>query len=142
MHDNPYSSAATHPIEDSLEERSIEAASQSGTLQSIAKKTFLAWEKLRVLYVAILAAVTFALTGTHLFRDFRLVGLCVEGAVLANIAYFAGPVIETYVRWLGYNRDWPRWVMFVLGTLFTIGLAIVAIAMLIFPINLNALGNN
>jgi len=54
--------------------------------------------------------------------------LVVEGAVVANIAYFAGPTIETYVKWLGNDRAWPRWVMFVAGTLLSIVLTVGVLA--------------
>ncbi|NND95703.1 MAG: hypothetical protein HKN47_00070, partial [Pirellulaceae bacterium] len=42
----------------------------------------------------------------------------IPGAVGANLCFFAGPAIETYVSWLGYRRRWVRIVLFVSGTLF------------------------
>jgi len=63
----------------------------------------------------------------------RLLRLIVLGAVVANVAYFAGPTVETYVRWLGYNRAWPRWVMFIGGTLMSIVLAIGVLATELLP---------
>ncbi len=103
---------------------------------TIARSVFLAWEKLRIAYILILAVVTLLLTGmsgANAFRNWQLLPLIVVGAFVANIAYFAGPSVETYVRWLGYNKIWPRWFMFVVGTLFAIGLAIGALASTLLP---------
>ena len=106
MTENPYaspndaSSAATAAGVDEAER----------TLQAIARRTFLAWEKLRLVYIAVLGLVTVLLVAPAGFLNGRLLVLVLEGAVVANVAYFAGPTIETYVRWLGYDRAWPRWV--------------------------------
>lgn len=103
------------------------------SLQSIARKVFLAWEKLRVVYVFLLAAFTLVLAGFDGLTQWSVLRLVVEGAIVANVAYFAGPVVETYVRWLGYDRTWPRWVMFVGGTLLSMGLALVVLSSALLP---------
>ena len=106
---------------------------------TLAKRVFLAWERLRVLYIALLGALTVLLAapgvihnGSQLFT-FRGMIMLVEGAIVANMCYFAGPAIETYVRWLGYERYWVRWILFVGGTLLTAVLAIASIAGSLLP---------
>ncbi len=59
--------------------------------------------------------------------------LIAEGAIVANLCYFAGPIIETYVRWLGYDRKWVRWFLFVGGTVLTGMLAIATMAFMFLP---------
>jgi hypothetical protein len=54
--------------------------------------------------------------------------LMAEGAVIANVLYFAGPFGETYARWLGYDGKMIRWFLFAAGTTLTAILAVAAIA--------------
>jgi uncharacterized protein YjbI with pentapeptide repeats len=103
------------------------------SLLAIARSVFLAWEKLRIAYLILLALITVLLTGVTGIMNLRLLRLIVLGAVVANLAYYAGPAIETYVRWLGYNRAWPRWGMFIGGTLISIVLAIGVLATELLP---------
>ena len=128
MTENPYTATPTtfsHAIPE------LEVAQTS--LLAIARSVFLAWEKLRIAYLIILAIITVLLTGVTGILNLRLLRLIVLGAVVANVAYFAGPTVETYVRWLGYNRTWPRWVMFIGGTLISIVLAIGVLATELLP---------
>lgn len=70
------------------------------SLGAIARATFLAWEKLRWLYVAVLVALTLLLGllgGAELFTSRRFWFVAVEGAVAANVCYLAGPAAETYI---------------------------------------------
>lgn len=128
MSQNPYS-PTVHTEEDiAAETRRVERS-----IQSIARTTFLAWEKLRIVYVFILGLVTVALAGTAAMKDTGLLRLIVSGALTANLLYFAGPAIETYIRWLGYNRAWPRWVMFICGTLLSIVLVAGVLATKLLP---------
>jgi uncharacterized membrane protein len=128
MTENPY--AAT-PTTFSREIPETDVAQVS--LLAIARSVFLAWEKLRIAYVILLALITVLLTGVSGILNLRLLRLIVLGGVVANVAYFAGPTIETYVRWLGYNRSWPRWFMFIGGTLISIILAIGVLATELLP---------
>lgn len=115
-------------------ERSQEGlADADRSLLAVARKVFLAWEKLRVVYVMLLALITILFTGVAGLFELRLLRLIVPGAVVANVAFFAGPTLETFVRWLGYNRVWPRWVMFACGTLISIVLAIGVLATELLP---------
>lgn len=128
MADNPY--AATQTI--SLE-TSIEPGDADRSLLAIARSVFLAWEKLRIAYVVILTLLTVLLIGLSGILDLRLLRLIILGAVVANVGFFAGPTIETYVRWLGYNKAWPRWFMFLAGTLLAMLLAIGLLATELLP---------
>ncbi len=102
------------------------------TLGGIAKWTFLAWERLRVIYIILLGLLTLLLAGPELLR-LRTMVMVVEGAIVANICYFAGPIIEIYVRWLGYRGKWLRWFLFISGTLVSAVLAIAAMASMLLP---------
>jgi len=128
MPDNPYTATPTTSLESPTEP---EGAHRS--LLATARRVFLAWEKLRIAYVIILALITLLLIGVSGILNLRLLRLIIMGAVAANVAYFAGPTIETYVRWLGYNKIWPRWFMFIGGTLFSIFLAIGLLATELLP---------
>ncbi len=128
MTENPYTATPTTLVREIPESEVVQTS-----LQAIARRVFLAWEKLRILYVIILALVTVLLTGVTGVLNLGLLRLILLGAVVANVAYFAGPAIETYVRWLGYNRAWPRWVMFIGGTLIAIILAIGSLATELLP---------
>lgn len=127
MTENPFSTPIameTHPAATSEASRN--------SLGEIARSTFLAWEKLRLLYIAILGFFTLVLCGSQL-RDVDLLLMVIGGGVFANLCYFAGPVLETYVSWLGLKGLWFRWLLFSVGTLFTMVMAFVAVLDKIFP---------
>lgn len=124
MPENPY----TSPTSDASD--SVQAVPQ--TLGVIAKSTFLAWERLRVIYIILLGLLTLLLAGPELLR-LRTMVMIVEGAIVANVCYFAGPTMETYVRWLGYRGKWLRWFLFISGTLVSAVLAIAAMASMLLP---------
>ncbi|GAB5406041.1 MAG: hypothetical protein Aurels2KO_42720 [Aureliella sp.] len=93
----------------------------------IARETFWAWEKLRVAYLLVLGLpCLLGMLMLGLFTPGAIVGLVFCG-LFANACYFAGPIVETYVRWLGYSGMLLRWVLFVGGTMLTAILALVAI---------------
>ncbi|TWT84572.1 hypothetical protein CA13_60520 [Planctomycetes bacterium CA13] len=125
---NPYSTPTSEPAAESVDG----SISASRSLGDIARSTFLAWEKLRVVFIVLLGLLTVLLAGRSLMR-LRILLLIVEGAIAANVCYFAGPIIETYVRWLGYDGKWVRWFLFVGGTLLTAILAIAALAGTLIP---------
>ena len=132
--ENPYTAPTDTPLPvETGDERS---------LMEIAKSTFLAWEKLRIFYIAILAifcivcilvvssvqANTMAgLSHSWVELLFALIG----GAVFANVCFFAGPIVETYVCWLGASAGWLRISLFAIGTIFTSVLACLSIVVVI-----------
>ena len=112
---NPFSAPVAEVV-DPAQQHSANGSSE--TLGQIAKRVFLAWEKLRVLYILILGLFTLLLGLPYLNKlEFWLP--VIFGGVIANACFFLGPIIETYVTWLGFRGRWLRWVIFVLGTLFT-----------------------
>ncbi len=111
------------PVATPQREPAHQASRNELPLLRIAKTTFLAWEKLRLLYVLILAAFTLIVVDPLGIFDPRYTFAILGGAFVANLAYFAGPLLETYIRWLGYDRSWPRWFFFIGGTLLSMMLA-------------------
>ena len=107
-------------------------APEPETISAIAKSTFLAWERLRVVYVGLLGALTIAISGSAIFQPDLLLPIVI-GGIIANICFFAGPAIETYVRWLGYQGKWVRLLLFIGGTLLTALLAIAMLGTLLLP---------
>jgi len=99
---------------------------------SIAKATFLAWERLRIPFVVVLGLITLFLAGPNLIELQTLIVVAV-GAVIANLCFFAGPIVETYVCWLGYEQKWVRWFLFVGGTALTALLAVDTLASMFLP---------
>jgi hypothetical protein len=77
-----------------------------------ARDVFLAWEKLRLLYNALLTLLVFALMGESVF-DF-LPNL-LEVAILANLIFCAGPVAEHYLSRLTMPRLLARLLVFFLA---------------------------
>lgn len=126
MSENPYSISE-------ISDPAASSSSEDAALMTIARKTFLAWEKLRVIYVVLLGIWTLILVGPFGLTNLPTLRLIVLGAVLANVLYFAGPTIETYIRWLGYRRLWPRVLMFLGGTLLSMILATAALALTMLP---------
>lgn len=98
---------------------------------AVGLELFLRWEKLRVLYNAILGVETLVLLGT--------IRPSVKGgtpallewlAVLcfaANVCYCVGPVLDGYAHLIGLRGRSVTGVLFGLGTSFSILLALAAI---------------
>lgn len=119
MNENPYAVSAS-PIET---ETPIKPTNDESLL-SIARQVFLTWEKLRILYIGILGMFTLLLVGFSGLPSLSLMITVMFGAIVSNCLYFAGPIVDTYIRWLGYRDSWPRLVMFVVGTIFSLILAL------------------
>ena len=81
----------------------------------VARAVFLSWEKLRLLYLGILAPWTLLLVAGAGLRRPGLWLTVALGAVFANACYFAGPLLETYARWLGAEGVWLRRLLFAGG---------------------------
>ena len=126
---NPFSSPLGEPV-------SSGDSSPPDTLGRIARGIFLAWEKLRLWYIGILTAVTLIAT----MLDFKALvtspdywSVVLSGAVVANLCYFAGPLVETYVTWLDFRVSWLRPLLFILGTLLSVILANVVVLTMWLP---------
>ncbi len=128
--DNPFSAPVTESS--TISQDALTDSGYSTRFGVIAKPVFLAWERLRVVYVVVLGLLTVLITGSSLLRAEVLVTV-VQGALFANVCYLAGPLVETYVRWLGYPGSWVRWFLFVAGTLFTAGGVLVVLGAFLLP---------
>ena len=125
MSDNPYSS----PV---VELQPTLPASNPNSLSEIARATFLAWEKLRLIYIGILGIWTLLISGRHI-ASVEILSLVIVGGLISNVLYFAAPIVETYVRWLGYTGNWVRILLFVAGTLVTMIFALGALSSALLP---------
>jgi len=122
--ENPYSSpTTTSKFADDIAVQ----LEQNTSLTTLARRIFLAWERLRILYIALLALLTLVLAGTQIFEP-EMLALVVGGAIVSNVCYFAGPIVETYITWLGYDGKRIRWLLFAGGTLMTAMVAYMSIA--------------
>jgi len=122
MMENPYSSPAA-----ASEPDHAVVVECDNSVSGLARRIFLAWERLRILYIALLALLTLILARTQLF-DPDMLALIAGGAIVSNLFYFAGPIVETYITWLGYNGKRIRWLLFAGGTLMTAMVACLSIA--------------
>jgi hypothetical protein len=88
------------------------------------------WEKLRLLYNAVL--IPWSVLNIMAFRpgggDPGLWEDVILGGLAANVCFCLGPVLETYLAWLGANPRAARGWLFALGTAFTALAAAVAIS--------------
>jgi len=121
MLDNPYSS----PTAASGAENVV-AVETTTSLATIARRIFLAWERLRILYIGLLGLLTLIVAGTQILEP-EILFLVVGGAIISNVCYFAGPIAETYITWLGFEGAWLRWLLFIGGTLMTAIVAVVSL---------------
>jgi hypothetical protein len=128
MSANPFA----NPPVDSTPPTSVVSQASRSEFMEMARTTFLAWEKLRVVYVVVLGVLTLLLTGPRIIEIDILVALLFGGFV-ANVCYFAGPIVETYVRFLGYRGNVLRWLLFITGLVLTAILAVASLASMLLP---------
>ncbi len=103
------------------------------TLQEVpsAKNIFLKWERLRLVYNAVLVVtvvVAWARWGCHHGCVHAGVPVfLIARAIMANVCFTAGPAVEAYASWLGCRARWLRPALFILGTLFAILLVVLSL---------------
>ncbi len=119
---NPYSTPVSEP-------------SKLSTHQSEFKHVVIAWEKLRLLYNVILLLVgiiaLFILINYYRESTNMVLLQTVVFAFLANLAFFAGPVCELYLRAFRHvsNAQSLRWILFTVGTIVSLVPAAIMISM-------------
>ncbi|MDX1962144.1 MAG: hypothetical protein SFX18_03260 [Pirellulales bacterium] len=98
---------------------------------AIYREIFLRWERLRLVFNAVLVALSLIVGSAFgLLNTFRFWLLCVEGGIVLNICYFAGPVVESYFTWLtGRELKDMGFILFILGTILCMLAAVFSIAM-------------
>jgi hypothetical protein len=79
-----------------------------------ARRVFLAWEKLRLLYNFVLTVRTLLLGASRL-GDRRFWVTLLAGAAVANLCFCTGPCFEGYLNLLGLRRRETRGLLFALG---------------------------
>ncbi|MGB6042204.1 MAG: hypothetical protein WBF93_03510 [Pirellulales bacterium] len=89
------------------------------------------WEKMRVFYNAILTLWVLLLMALRAEISnppqlFMLAFCCVA----ANGCFLAGPLVEGYLCWFGIRNPAITWLLFVPGTLFSCGLALLAFTLI------------
>lgn len=91
---------------------------------------FWRWERRRPLYNVVLVVVS-ALSLPFAGPSIRLATFWMEvlfGALIANACFFAGPMLESYLDWLGRRPRRLGTILMITGTAFASLLAIVCIA--------------
>jgi hypothetical protein len=84
-------------------------------------EVFFAWEKLRLVYNAVLVVVV--LIKARFVDDMGLESL-IPGALIANLCFCTGPIAEGYFCLLGFPRPIGRPLLFCLGMFVPIALTI------------------
>lgn len=99
------------------------------------RATFLQWEKLRIVYNAVLVALTciatFGLKPDLAIDPGFWLGAVAAG-LAANVCFFIGPMAECYIRWLGYRSPVLTYGLFGAGMAFSSAVTLVA-AMIVHP---------
>jgi hypothetical protein len=87
------------------------------------REVFFGWERLRVVYNGVLVALTLV-CGLGSVADPKFWSTAVFGAVLTNVCFCVGPVLEGYATWyFGRPVRVVRWGLFLLGQTIAAGLA-------------------
>lgn len=94
--------------------------------EETARSVFLAWEKLRVAFNAVLVVIVLLSAGSALAES-RFWLLLAQGALSANLCFCLGPVAEGYLTLLGLNRQNARSMVFSFGLVVGCLLAFLAV---------------
>lgn len=101
--------------------------SKLSAISDFIKPIFIKWEKLRIVYnlVLLITVVGFNTMsmGISVLTPFLLI-TWVFGAILANFCFLAGPIIESYVSWLGLRSNIVTAILFMGGLLISIPLSL------------------
>lgn len=92
------------------------------------------WERLRLLYNAILAGTTLLLSLFQLAALFRPAALItlLSAAIGANACFTAGPLVDGYLSWFGVRHRGITVALFVAGVI----VSIVGVAAVLFSLQL------
>ncbi|MFH5803878.1 hypothetical protein [Alienimonas sp. DA493] len=105
-----------------------------------AKAIFLGWERLRIVFNLVLAAVCSPVAlwcGPETYAAPAFWGNCFAGVLLVNVAYLAGPIAECALDRFGLRHRAVRWTLFLGGLLPTA--AYVLAAVIAFPTQIGPL---
>jgi hypothetical protein len=90
-----------------------------------ARAVFIKWEKLRVVYNVILLTVFWLFVAPSVDRlsvDSMYLAYYLMGGLAANLCFFAGPLLESYLAWLGIRSPWLTAAIFIGGVLISLPL--------------------
>jgi hypothetical protein len=118
--DNPYRSPAV--TADATEPRPDEPT---------AREVFWAWERLRIYFNLILLAETLLLGLVAMGLLWPHLLECFVGALVANVCFCVGPMLEGYAEGIGVPRGVARGVIFVMGMLVAMAFTWVSIGTLV-----------
>lgn len=100
------------------------------------RATFLYWERLRIIYNAVLVVLTCTMVfgfRPDLASDPGFWAGAVLAAVAANVCFFLGPIADCYVCWLGYHSRIVTYGLFGVGMAFATLVTLVAAMLTINP---------
>ncbi|MBL8809785.1 MAG: hypothetical protein JNM43_06370 [Planctomycetaceae bacterium] len=127
------------PYQPSEDQTHVEETLPHVPLDQLARRIFLAWERLRIVYNSVLV-ITVLCVGTIYYLQYRPTALPLTGilgiiipCIGANLCFFAGPIVETYVAWLGNRTETLRLILMLLGTGLSMLIAIVWTILLLNP---------
>lgn len=123
--DNPYQPSQAIDLSD------VEVPMQTGPqIMAAAREIFIKWEKRRIGYNLMLIAVTVAMGAMRELLTIPSFWIdCAFGAVICNICYFSGPMVELYLTWLREKRqDQIGMMLFIAGLLFSALAALIAVS--------------
>lgn len=126
--ENPYSAPVVDVVADAGSQVVNPVRGPKPPLLAVAKETFLAWEKLRLIYVGVLTFIVLALVSLfepRLFGHLPFWKSCIAGAIFVNICYLAGPVTDTILSWVYFRSLGMRWTLFSTGLIIASFMAIV-----------------
>ena len=106
------------------------------TFAGAVRDVFLRWERWRLVYNLALVGLVITLAvawGDGNSNWVRLAVECVLGAIVANLCYFAGPIADAYLLWLGIHHRAVAPFLLGCGLLFTMGLAAVTVGESLSP---------
>lgn len=106
-----------------------ETVTEQTTFWTDVRTTFLHWEKLRIIYNMVLVALTCIATfglKPELALDPGFWLLAIGAGLAANVCFFAGPLSESYIRWLGYRSAVLTYGLFGAGMAFSSAVTLVA----------------
>ncbi|MEZ6070552.1 MAG: hypothetical protein R3C10_09830 [Pirellulales bacterium] len=100
---NPYEAPLTTATATAKAQRAATEPRES--IVEIARPIFLAWEKLRLVYVAVLGVLTVSM-GMGRFGSLEFWSEVIVDAVAANVCYFAGTTFAVVLAFLVLIGQW------------------------------------
>lgn len=130
MSDTPQPTTSPNPYQTPADTEPLETSPDDPRLAELGR-LFVRWEKLRLIYNGILAAVVLLCLPVVYLEGAMNVLFLGELAVAclgANVCYLAGPAVDGYLTWFGLRHHGITLILFVSGTLLSMALAVFTMA--------------